>query len=309
MSLCRGVVPATPRATVQNWLMRLQSLALAFLLLVGCSGSDEAGSGSPAPAAPSLIAEVDLATQTDSVYALDWSADGATLAVSAGVELILLYSDLTQIATVTPTGGAVGAAVIADGLKYATVGGLGNSKLTIWDWNAESQLTLAREIETGVDQFAASWSPDQRLLATLAGDRESTIQVWEASTWVLLGEYEVPYTNSRRTLNWNADSTLIYDAGEIDGVVGYFSIDAHDGTVTELGRLPIAQVVGAISADGSMIAVADASGKVRISDVASGALLAEFQSVADPVDLAWNSIDGTLAILSYNTALQLWSIS
>ncbi|MCE9623228.1 MAG: hypothetical protein K8R99_12865 [Actinomycetia bacterium] len=290
--------------------MRSSFLVLPILLVAACSGDDSGGSASTTTPSPALIAEVDLTTQTDSAYAVDWSADGATLAVSAGVELILLYSDLTEISTVTPSGGAIGAAVIADGLKYATVGGVRNSTITVWDWNAETQLTLAREVETGADQFAVSWSPDERLVASLAGDRDSTIQVWEASTWNLLGEYDLPYTNSRRALNWSADSTLIYDAGEIDGEVGYFSIDAQDGTVTELGRLPLEQVVAAaVDADGSRIAVADATGMVRIFDVASGAALAEFQSVADPVDLAWNEPDGTLAILSYNTALQLWSVS
>ena len=289
--------------------MRCSWSALPILLLVGCSGSDGGGSESTRAAAPTLLAEVDLATQTDTGYALDWSADGATLAVAAGVDLMLLYSDLTEITTVTPAGGALGAAVIADGLKYVTVGGLRNSKITVWDWNAETQLTLDRQIETGADQFAVSWSPDQRLVASLSGDRDSTIQVWDASTWVLLDEFDVPYTNSRRALNWSADSTLVYDAGEIDGEVGYFSIDAHDGTVTELGRLPFDQGVAvAVSADGSMIAAAEATGIVRVFDIASGAALAEFQSVADPVDLAWNEIDGTLAILSYHTALQVWSV-
>lgn len=289
--------------------MRLSLLVVPVLLIAGCGDDDTGGSASTADPTPTLIAEVDLATQTDTAYALDWSADGATLAASAGVELILLYSDLTEIATNEPAGGALGAAVIADGLKYVTVGGLRNSKLTVWDWNAETQLTLDREIEAGSDQFAVSWSPDERLLASLAGDRDHTIQVWDVSTWNLLGEYDVPYTNSRRALNWSADSTLIYDAGEIDGEVGYFSIDAQDGAVTELGRVPIDQAVAvAVAADGSMVAAADAAGVVRVFDVASGAEAARFQSVADPVDLAWNEIDGTLAILSYNTALQLWSV-
>ena len=295
--------------------MRCRFFAGSLLLVVGCSGQDSPDADPTTTSGPTvsatLLTEVDLTTQTDSAYALDWSADGEILAASAGVELILLHTDLTELAVLVPASGALGATVSPDGLRYATVGGLHNSEITVWDWDATTQqLTLAEEIDAGADQFAVSWSSDGQLLASLAGDRDSTIQVWDTSTWGLIDEYELPFTNSRRALNWSADSQVIYDAGEIDGEVGYFSIDAHDGTATELGRLPLEQVTAfAISADAKRVAVADDSGEVRIFEVESGALLTEFQSVAQPIDLAWNPVDGSLAILSYTTALQLWSVS
>jgi len=284
-------------------------LAAPLLLLVGCSGSDDGGSRASLPASPTLINSADLQPQTDVAYAVDWSADGATIAVSAGVELVLLYSDLTEIATVEPAGGAIGTAVIADGLRYATVAGLHNSKISVWSWNAETYLSWTHELNSGEDQFAVAWSPDERVLASLAGDRESTIQIWDTTTWVLIGDYAIPYANSRRALNWSADSTLVYDAGEIDGEAGYFSIDIRTGEVRELGRLPVEQVVAfAVSADESRIAVADADGRVRVLDMDSGAVLTEFQAVADPVDLAWDPLDDNLAVLSNNATLQVWSL-
>ena len=134
--------------------------------------------------------------------------------------------------------------------------------------------------------------------------------MWDTTTWGLVDEYELPYTNSRRALNWSADSELIYEAGEIDGELGYFSMSAQEGDVTELGRLPLAQATAfTASSDGITVAVADDSGKVRIFDMASGALVNEFQSVATPIDMAWNPVTGTLAVLSYDTALQLWLVA
>ena len=100
----------------------------------------------------------------------------ALLAVSTGAELTLLHGDLTEIAVVEPAGGALGAAASPDGTRYATVGGVGNSRITVWDWNSKTQrLTLAEEVDAGADQFAVAWSPDGTMLASLAGDRVSTL--------------------------------------------------------------------------------------------------------------------------------------
>ena len=63
------------------------------------------------------------------------------------------------------------------------------------------------------------------------------------------------------------------------------------------------------SPDLKKIAVADESGKVQILEMRSGTLLTEFQSVAAPADLAWNPKNATLAILGYETALQLWAVT
>ena len=294
--------------------MRAPYLIVSLLLVAGCSDADSDGPettiATPA-ASPELVSEADLTTQTDSAYGVDWGSDGQTLSVPAGVELVLLNGDLTEVAKLVPSSGALGAAASPDGLRYATVGGLRDSTITVWDWDPSTKkLTIAEEVDAGADQFAVSWSPDGQLLASLAGDRDSTLQVWDTTTWGLVDEYALPYANSRRALNWSADTELIYDAGEVDGEVGYFSIDARGGDVVELARLPLEQVVAfSMSPDGALAAVADAAGVVRVIEVSTNAVLAEFQAVADPVDLAWNSMDGTLAILSYSTALQVWANS
>ena len=95
----------------------------------------------------------------------------------------------------------------------------------------------------------------------------------------------------------------------MNGQVVYFSLNVEDGAVQELGKLPIEQVYAfTVSPDLKKIVVADESGKVQVFDLKSGSLLTEFQSVNVPVDLAWNPKNATLAILGYETELQLWSV-
>jgi WD40 repeat protein len=265
---------------------------------------------SPASGTPALLIEKDLPTQTATAYALDWSADGQALAVASGVELTFLNSDLSEtIAVVKPASGAV-AAWNPERNAIATVGGLRNSKISIWDWDSASgALTSQRELSAGSDQFAVSWSPDGSRLATLANDRKSNIQIWDTSSWTMVGHFDLPFTNPRRALTWSADGREIYDGGEAGGQFVYFSVDVDDGSVRELGRLPTESAsVFAIATDADKFAIADEHGDVQIRELASGNLLSEFQAVDAPADIAWNPKGPTLAILGGATTLQLWSL-
>jgi len=264
-----------------------------------------------APSAAALLGEQDVPTQTDTAYSLDWSVDGETLAVASGVEITMMSKDLAaSVAVVKPASGALAAAWSPDATTIATVGGLRNRIIGIWNWDSKTgALTEAQRVSANSDQFAVSWSPDGTQLATLASDRASKIQVWDTSTWKLAHEFDLPYANPRRALNWSSDGTTINDAGELDGRLVYFSVDASDGSVQQLGALPIdAAYVLAYSPDLQKIAVADERGNVQIHDTKSGGLLVEFQSVTTPADLAWNPENGTLAVLGYDTKLQLWSL-
>jgi len=266
---------------------------------------------SPTQVLVSLLAEKDLETQTGTSYSLDWSADGETLAVASGVEITLLKSDLSETITVLkPEKGAIDAAWSPDQKKFATVYGHRNPMFTIWDWdNASVKLTMAQQTPAGSDLYSVSWSPDGRLLAILANDRKSIIQIWDTNTWKLLNRFDLPYANPRRALDWSADSKKIYDAGELNGQVVYYSLNVDNGSVQGLGKLPIEEVYTfTVSPDLKRIVIADESGRVQILEMGSGNLLAEFQSVDAPADFAWNPKNGTLAILDYETALQLWSV-
>ncbi len=285
------------------------------LLIVACGGpvsTVPVATAIPSPGPSStLLAEKDLETQTETSYSLDWSADGETLAIASGVEITLLDSDLSEvIAILKPSKGALTASWSPDQDNIATVSGFRNPMITIWDWDgASANLTVTQQIPAGSDQYSVSWSPDGKLLATLANDRKSIIQIWDTSTWTLLHKFDLPYANPRRALNWSADGTKIYDAGELNGQVVYFALNVEDGSVQELGKLPVEKVfVLTFSPDLKMIAAADESGNVQILEIDSGDLLTEFQSVDAPVDLAWNPKKATLAILGYETGLQLWAV-
>ena len=302
----------------------LLSVMVYGLFIVACSGSmatvlpatsippSPTEIPSPSPAPVTLLAEKDLETQTGTSYSLDWSPDGETLAVASGVEITLLSGDLGDvIAVLKPSSGALTAVWNPEQTKFATVVGARNPKITFWNWDHTGlQLTQDQQISAGYDQYGVSWSPDGKLLATLANDRKSVIQIWDTNTWKLLNKYDLPYAIPRRALIWSADSKTVYDSGDLDDWAIFFGLNVEDGSVQELGKLPTEQVYAfTISPDSKWIAVVDESGKVQIIEVGTGNLLTEFQSVSEPVDLGWNPTNMTLAILGYKTELQLWSVA
>jgi hypothetical protein len=76
-----------------------------------------------------------------------------------------------------------------------------------------------------------------------------------------------------------------------------------------MGRFPVEKVFAfAVSPDARMVALADEGGSVDLVDVASGEVYSEIKTVDQPVDLAWHPGGKLLAILGYETALQLWKI-
>ena len=256
----------------------LLSVMVCGLFIAECTGSARtvttmtAISPSPmaspltTPTTPKLLFETDLKTQTSTSYSLDWSMDGEVLAVASGVEVTLLRHDLSEtIAVLKPEGGALVTTWSPEQTMIATVGGFRNPIIAIWNWDSVSvNLRRAQQISSGSDQYAVSWSPDGLRLATLADDRKSSIQIWDTSTWKLLHQFDLSYANPRRALNWSTNGKEIYAAGELNGQVVYFSLNVENGTVQELGKLPIEQVFAfAVSPDLKKIAVADESGKVR----------------------------------------------
>lgn len=262
--------------------------------------------------APTLIREIKLETQTDTAYTLDWSPDGEILAVASGYEITLVSSDLNKIHTVLrPEGGGLAVTWNPDQTKFATVNGYRNPTVKLWDWDsANNKLTLARQIQAGSDQYGVFWSPDGKLLATLADDDKSTFQVWDAGTGEELHTYELSYATSLRTSAWSTDSSTLYVAGESSGQIFVLELSVSDGNTQELAKFPAKDVaVFALSSDAAKLGVADERGVAQIVDAASGDVLTGFKSVDQPVDIAWNPDGTTLAILGYKTKLQLWEIS
>lgn len=260
---------------------------------------------------PTLIQEIEVETQTGTAYGLDWSPDGETLAVASGFEITLLGKNLNETHTVLkPEGGAIVVTWNPEKTQFATVNGYRNPTVSLWDWdNAKNQLTHARKIQAGSDQYFVSWSPDGKMLATLGDDEKSVIQIWSSVTWKQLHKFNLPYTTPRRELHWNTNSSTLYGAGESKGQVVVFALNVANGSVQEVANFPVAEVeVFAISPGEEKLAVAGPQGIAQILDLASGQILTGFKAVDQPVSLAWNP-NGTLAILDYKTKLQLWNVA
>jgi WD40 repeat protein len=145
------------------------------------------------------------------------------------------------------------------------------------------------------------------LLATLADDDRTVIQIWDSGTWERIHIYELPYGYPRRALNWSRDSTTLYDAGEIDGRVVAFALHVADGSVQEIGFNRRSLCLCSLT-DAEEVAIADEGGIVELVDGASGEVYSEIKTVDQPVDLAWHPGGKLLAVLGYKTALQLWEI-
>ena len=306
-------------------LRRLLLVMLCGLFMASCGGGAVAvptavlpspttvpsSTAEPIEIAAEPIAEIQLESQTGTAYTLDWSPDGKILAADSAVEITMLSDDLQQTFVVLkPEGGALCFAWSPDQAHFASVLGFRNQTITIWDWDSTNkQVAKAQELRGGSDQYGVSWSPDGELLASLGNDRQGVYQIWSTGTWEEIQKYELPYANPRRALNWSADSSTLYDAGEANGDAVIFALNVKDGTVQELAKFPVEQVAAfTISPDTRKFAIAG-EGVIRILDAASGNLLAEFPSVPEPVDLAWNPNGMTLAVLDYKTTLQLWDVT
>jgi len=258
------------------------------------------------------ISEIKLETQTGTSYTLDWSPDGKILGVGSGFEITLLSANLNEMITVLkPEGGALGITWSPDQKQFATVNGLRNATITLWNWDSsDNQLEPDQQIQAGSDQYGVARSPNGKMLAALGNDRRTVIQIGDTNTWKEIHKFELEYANPRRALNWSRDGTTIYDAGEVDGQVIMFGLNISNGVVDDLAEAPMGQAdVFAISPDARKIAIADSQGQVRIFDPSSPKFLTEFQSVNQPADMVWNPNGTTLAILDYQSTLQLWDVA
>ena len=259
--------------------------------------------------------ETVIESQTGTAYGIAFSPDGQFLSVASGAELTLLTADLQTTVTVFHPEGDIPLLTAAwrpDGLQFATVAGLRDHVIHLWDWDAAAgAVSLAQDLDGGADQFGLSFSPDGQRLIALAADRRSTLQLWDTATWTQGERFQLPYLIPRRALDWSPDSARVYDAGEKGGQMVIFSLDVRDGTVTEYPQITADEHLQAlaVSPDEQLIALADDAGAVRLLDLATGAARWVLAGPAEIDDLAWSPDGGRLAVLTYRRTVQVWDLA
>jgi outer membrane protein assembly factor BamB len=271
-------------------------------------------SATPQPDLAPPHVETKVESQTGTAYGLSFSPDGQFLAVASGAELTLLTADLQATVTVFQPEGIplLSAAWSPDGRQLATVAGLRDRIIHLWNWDPEARtITPAQDLNGGTDQYGVSWSPDGQRLASLAADRRSFIQLWDTATWAKGQLFQLPYAAPRRAFDWSPDSTRLYDAGEKDGQMLVFSVDVRDGSVTEYPHLPVDERLQAlaVSPDERVIALADDAGQLRLLDLVTAEVRWVLAGPAEIDDLAWSPAGDRLAVLTYHATVQVWDLS
>lgn len=260
--------------------------------------------------------EVDVDTRTGTAYGLAWNPDGTILAVASGYEITLYSADLQQVLAVSDIEDAVALDVAwnPDGTRMASVSGYNNAQVRIWQWDEQARtLTLENTLDgfTGVDrrlrtrqQYVVAWYGDT--LVTLADDQQSKFQVWDTATGEVVALWETDYSVPLREFIWNEDGTEVITAG-MDAEENYtlYSLNLTSGEITPILPIESQSYIFTLSSDGQLIAIGYEDGNIDIRDFDQS--LMELEAVAQPVALAWH--EDTLAVLGYDTTLQLWDVS
>ncbi len=260
--------------------------------------------------------EVDVDTQTGTAYGLEWNPDGTILAVASGYEITLYSADLQEVLAVSDIEDAVALDIAwnPDGTRMASVSGYNNAQVRIWQWDEQARtLTLENTLDgfTGVDrrlrtrhQYAVTWHEDT--LVTLADDRQGKFQVWDVATGEVVALWETNYSIPLREFIWNEDGTEVITAGmDAEETYVLYSLNLTSGETAPLFPIDGQSYIFTLSPDRQWIAIGYEDGNIDIRDFEQS--LMEFEAVAQPVALAWYA--DTLAVLGYDTTLQLWDVS
>lgn len=256
-----------------------------------------------------LLGEIMVNSRTQTAYDLEWHSDGERLATIGGFVLTLYDRDLEEVAPEWEIGEFVDVSWKPDGTQLAGAGGLESPEITLWDYDdVKHTFELATALDGGTDQYVVSWSPDGTQLASME-DRTSDIQIWDVQGEVMLASHEFLYTQPARSLVWSADGRQISGVGLHNRRLTLYTVDVETGEIVEEHNVPQSMWAFDLSPDRNLLATVDEDGTARIIDLTSDETLLTFQSAAEPVAIKWSPDGETLAILSYRTNLQLWSIA
>lgn len=193
-------------------------------------------------------------------------------------------------------GGAWGADVSSDG-RYAVTADNNGAKL--YDFQTG---VLLREFHQSVVASLATFSPDNRLVATANGDKTSG--VWEVAT-------------GKELQRISHDADVIYVAFSPDGR-SLFTTSGNNGEIWDVQTGARVQkfvghggpvVTGAFSLDGRYIATASVDKTARLWDVATGKSVKEFIGHTGGIfDLKISPDGHFLLTASADTTARLWEI-
>jgi WD40 repeat protein/DNA-binding SARP family transcriptional activator len=198
------------------------------------------------------VSVFDVALEGD-VFAVDWSPDGAFLAIgdAAGKATVVNRSGDVVAELSSPRAEILAVQFNPNGRLLAVVRDA--SSVAIWDWERDEVTTLpfpARDVafdSTGERIVTAGLLPDAKIWHVESGEALQTLAGQVAQLWGVA---------------WSADDTRVY-AGTFDGLIRSWDVEAgtpslvlrgHGGPVTAL----------ALSSDGRQLASSSVDGTTRV---------------------------------------------
>ena len=155
-----------------------------------------------------------------------------------------------------------------------------------------------------------SFSPDGRLLASLASGGDDAIKLWDVPSGKMLATLK----HKAHSLSFSPDGRLLASGGDDDGTIKLWDVSSGKTLATlkhEGGEFPGVSSLS-FSPDSRLLASGGASGntEVKLWDVSSGKMLATFPGNWGTVSSVVFSPDGRLLALgSFSGTIELWDVS
>jgi WD40 repeat protein/DNA-binding SARP family transcriptional activator len=235
-----------------------------------------------------------LRGHTSDVWDVAFSPDGAQLATASWDGTAKIWDAKTgdELATLQDHQKALqDIAYSPDGSKLATADDEG----VVIVWNPNTGEQSARSLGHAGGVWKIAFSPDGELLATAGWDK--SIRIWDTNTGdemvaLPVGEAAHPY------IAFSPDGRRLLSAGE--------SIQLWD-TETWDERLAFPGTAGAISPDGTRLAIGGADGSLRLVDAATGEEQITLRgSLSEPIEGIVFSPDGSLLVAHEWQNAEIW---